>query len=115
MAFVKKSKGKKVLKRKRISQLDQDGINYIDYKDVDLLLKYINTHGRILPSKITAVSAKRQRLLTVAIKRAREMALIPYKRERVRSNRPLMGKRGDRQAHSEGQKPQTPEATASEE
>lgn len=82
------SRGKKPLKRKRISQLDIEGVNYIDYKNTELLLKHVNSHGKILPSKITGVSAKRQRMLALAIKRAREMALIPYAKERIRSNRP---------------------------
>ena len=50
----------------------------IDYKDVKLLLRFISERGKIVPSRITAVSAKRQRELTKAIKRARFLALIPY-------------------------------------
>jgi small subunit ribosomal protein S18 len=50
----------------------------IDYKDVKLLQRFISERGKIVPSRITAVSAKKQRLLAVAIKRARFMALLPY-------------------------------------
>jgi small subunit ribosomal protein S18 len=50
----------------------------IDYKDVKLLQRYISERGKIVPSRITAVSAKKQRELSRAIKRARFMALIPY-------------------------------------
>lgn len=50
----------------------------IDYKDVRLLHRYVSERGRIVPSRITAVSAKSQRALTSAIKRARFMALLPY-------------------------------------
>lgn len=50
----------------------------IDYKDVRLLQRYVSERGRIVPSRITAVSAKSQRALTSAIKRARFMALLPY-------------------------------------
>jgi small subunit ribosomal protein S18 len=50
----------------------------IDYKDVKLLQRYISEKGKIVPARITAVSAKKQRILSVAIKRARFMALIPY-------------------------------------
>ena len=50
----------------------------IDYKDVRLLQRYISERGKIVPSRITAVSAKKQRLLAQAIKRARFLSLLPY-------------------------------------
>jgi small subunit ribosomal protein S18 len=50
----------------------------IDYKDVKLLQRFISERGKIVPSRITAVSSKKQRLLATAIKRARFMALLPY-------------------------------------
>ena len=50
----------------------------IDYKDVRLLGRYISERGKIVPSRITAVSAKKQRHLALAIKRARFLALLPY-------------------------------------
>ena len=50
----------------------------IDYKDVRLLQRYVSERGKIVPSRITAVSAKKQRELAKAIKRARFMALLPY-------------------------------------
>ena len=50
----------------------------IDYKDVKLLQRYISERGKIIPSRISAVSAKRQRELSKAIKRARFLALMPY-------------------------------------
>jgi small subunit ribosomal protein S18 len=50
----------------------------IDYKDVKLLQRFISERGKIVPSRITAVSNKKQRLLANAIKRARFMALLPY-------------------------------------
>jgi small subunit ribosomal protein S18 len=50
----------------------------IDYKDVKLLQRFISERGKIVPSRITAVSAGKQRLLAKAIKRARFMALLPY-------------------------------------
>lgn len=50
----------------------------IDYKDVKLLQRYISERGKIVPSRITAVSAKKQRELARAIKRARFLALLPY-------------------------------------
>jgi small subunit ribosomal protein S18 len=50
----------------------------IDYKDVKLLQRYISEKGKIVPARITAVSAKKQRVLSIAIKRARYMELLPY-------------------------------------
>lgn len=50
----------------------------IDYKDVDLLRKYVTERGKILPRRITGLTAKQQRELTRSIKRARQLALLPY-------------------------------------
>ena len=50
----------------------------IDYKDVKLLQRYVSERGKIVPSRITAVSAKKQRELSQAIKRARHLGLLPY-------------------------------------
>ena len=50
----------------------------IDYKDTKMLQRFISERGKIVPSRITAVSTRKQRLLAVAIKRARFMALLPY-------------------------------------
>jgi small subunit ribosomal protein S18 len=50
----------------------------IDYKDVKLLQRYVSEKGKIVPARITAVSAKKQRLLAQAIKRARHLSLLPY-------------------------------------
>jgi small subunit ribosomal protein S18 len=50
----------------------------LDYKDVKLLQRYVSEKGKIVPARITAVSAKKQRLLGQAIKRARHLALLPY-------------------------------------
>jgi len=60
------------------------GFEYIDYKDVDTLKRFINDQGKILPRRVTGTSAKYQRQLSVAIKRAREMALLPYIAENIR-------------------------------
>jgi small subunit ribosomal protein S18 len=50
----------------------------LDFKDVKLLQRYVSEKGKIVPARITAVSAKKQRLLSIAIKRARHLALLPY-------------------------------------
>ncbi|HEX6257904.1 MAG TPA: 30S ribosomal protein S18 [Candidatus Saccharimonadales bacterium] len=51
---------------------------YFDYKDAKTLLRYVNAYGQIEPASKTGLSAKQQRQLTVAIKRARHLALIPF-------------------------------------
>jgi small subunit ribosomal protein S18 len=56
----------------------QNNINHIDFKDVDLLKKFINPHGRMIARKRTGVSAKNQRKLAISIKRARFMGLLPF-------------------------------------
>jgi small subunit ribosomal protein S18 len=56
----------------------QNNIDTIDYKDIDILKKFINPHGRIMSKKRTGVSSKNQRKLALAIKRARFMALMPF-------------------------------------
>lgn len=64
-------------KRKRCP-FTQAGIKEIDYKDINTLTKFITERGKILPRRITGVSAHHQRLLAAAIKRARHMALLPF-------------------------------------
>jgi small subunit ribosomal protein S18 len=56
----------------------QNNINHIDYKDTEILKKFLNPHARLMARKRTGVSAKNQRKLATAVKRARFMALIPY-------------------------------------
>ena len=64
--------------RKRYCRFTAEGIKEIDYKDLDLLKQYITETGKIVPSRITGTSAKYQRQLETAIKRARYLALLPY-------------------------------------
>ena len=65
-------------RRKKVDPFLGDRINQIDYKDVTLLKKFISERGKILPRRVTGTSAKAQRKLTTAIKRARTIALLPY-------------------------------------
>jgi len=65
-------------RRKKTCPFSGAGAPKIDYKDVKLLQRFISERGKIVPSRITAVSTKKQRLLANAIKRARFMALLPY-------------------------------------
>ncbi|MGI5368374.1 30S ribosomal protein S18 [Streptomyces sp. A244] len=64
--------------KNRPNPLDQAGITYIDYKDTDLLRKFISDRGKIRSRRVTRVSSQQQRRLAKAIKNAREMALLPY-------------------------------------
>ena len=59
-------------------------VEYVDYKDVELLKRFLNEQGKMLPRRITGVSAKYQRQLTRAVKRARHLALIPFVADAVR-------------------------------
>jgi len=65
-------------KRRKRCPFTSAGIKHIDYKDVDTLTKFITGRGKILPRRITGVSARYQRQLSNAIKRARHMALLPF-------------------------------------
>ncbi|MBP5245843.1 MAG: 30S ribosomal protein S18 [Clostridiales bacterium] len=65
-------------KRKKICNFCAEKAEYIDYKDAVKLRKYVSERSKILPRRITGTCAKHQRELTIAIKRARHIALIPY-------------------------------------
>ena len=65
-------------KQKKYCRFQKSGIKYIDYKDPDFLLKFVNEQGKILPRRLTGTSLKYQRKVAVAIKRARHLALMPY-------------------------------------
>ena len=65
-------------RRRKTCPFSGDNAPKIDYKDTKLLQRYISERGKIVPSRITAVSAKKQRELATAIKRARFLALLPY-------------------------------------
>ena len=64
--------------RRKVCPFSGENAPKIDYKDIKLLQRYMSERGKIVPSRITAVSAKKQRELARAIKRARVLALLPY-------------------------------------
>ncbi|SDJ56306.1 30S ribosomal protein S18 [Salimicrobium halophilum] len=68
-------------RRKKVCYFTANGITHIDYKDTELLKRFISERGKILPRRVTGTSAKYQRKLTKAIKRSRQMALLPYSAE----------------------------------
>lgn len=65
-------------RRPKSSYYCNDKLGFRDYKDIERLRKYISERGKIIPRRVTGNSAKHQRQLTVSIKRARFMALLPY-------------------------------------
>ncbi len=69
---------KPFFRRKKSCPFSGAGAPVIDYKDVRLLSRFLSERGKIVPSRITAVSGKKQRELAKAIKRARFLALLPY-------------------------------------
>ncbi|MGI6553175.1 MAG: 30S ribosomal protein S18 [Clostridia bacterium] len=64
--------------RKRVCSFCVDKLETIDYKDVSRLRRYITERGKILPRRVTGNCARHQRMLTLAIKRARNIALLPF-------------------------------------
>ena len=65
-------------RRRRISRLSAEKVDYIDYKDVKLLQSFIAENGKIMPRRLTGVTSQQQRKLVEAIKRARNLALLPF-------------------------------------
>ena len=65
-------------KDKKYCRFQKSGIKYVDYKDADWLLGFLNEQGKILPRRLTGTSLKYQRKVSVAVKRARHLALLPY-------------------------------------
>lgn len=68
-------------RRKKRCYFTDNKIKYIDYKDVELLKRFISDRGKILPKRVTGTKSKFQAPLSVAIKRARHMALLPFVKE----------------------------------
>lgn len=64
--------------QKKYCRFKKYGIKYVDYKDPDFLLKFLNEQGKILPRRLTGNSMKFQRKVGTAVKRARHLALLPY-------------------------------------
>lgn len=65
-------------KTKKYCRFKKSGIKYIDYKDPDYLAAFVNEQGKLLPRRLTGTSLKYQRKVSVAVKRARHLALMPY-------------------------------------
>src|SRR5438132_11456280 len=75
----KKDKGQRALfRRRKFCRFTADKVEWIDYKDVEVLKDFVNETGKIIPARITGTAAGYQRQLSEAIKRARFLALVPY-------------------------------------
>ncbi|OAH11387.1 30S ribosomal protein S18 [Streptomyces jeddahensis] len=74
----RKGDRKPTSRKSRPNPLDQAGVTYVDYKDTDLLRKFISDRGKIRSRRVTRVTVQQQRQISRAIKNAREMALLPY-------------------------------------
>ena len=74
-------KKKRSLSRTKVCRLTVDRVEFIDYKDIAMLKHYITERGKIIPRRITGATARHQRMLTSAIKLARQIALLPYTAE----------------------------------
>jgi small subunit ribosomal protein S18 len=64
--------------KKKYCRFKKNGIKFIDYKDADFLLKFVNDQGKILPRRLSGNSLKFQRKISTAVKRARQIALLPF-------------------------------------
>ena len=71
-------KKKSMFKRRKVCRFTVEKIEYVDYKDVKLLQQYILERAKILPRRISGNSARHQRMVAMAIKRARHLALLPF-------------------------------------
>ncbi len=68
----------KFFRRRKYCRFTVEGIEEVDYKDIDLLKDFVGETGKIIPSRITGTKARYQRQLSTAVKRARYLALLPY-------------------------------------
>lgn len=66
------------IKKDKYCRFKKSGIKYVDYKNPDFLLKFINEQGKILPRRVTGTSQKYQKKVNKAVKRARHLAILPY-------------------------------------
>jgi small subunit ribosomal protein S18 len=67
-----------LFRRRKFCRFTAEGIKEVDYKDINILKDFINENGKIIPARITGTKARYQRQLSVAVKRARFLALLPY-------------------------------------
>ena len=66
------------VKKKKYCRFKKAGIKYVDYKDAELLKKFLNEQGKLLPRRLTGTSQKYQKKVATAVKRARHLAMLPF-------------------------------------
>jgi small subunit ribosomal protein S18 len=84
MAVMRREGGKGKRPHRKVCAFCLERIDYIDYKEVSRLRRYISERGKILPRRVTGTCAKHQRPLTLALKRARQIALLPFTTDTAR-------------------------------
>lgn len=88
-------------KRRKVSYLTIQKIYHVDYKDINILRRFINDRGKMLPSRQTGNTAKQQRMIARAIRRARELALLPFVVTEISAESRMPGMRRDRRDRPE--------------
>ncbi len=73
-----RTRDRSLFKRRKFCRFTAEGIKWVDYKDIDILKDFIGENGKLIPARITGTKAGYQRQLSVAVKRARFLALLPY-------------------------------------
>jgi small subunit ribosomal protein S18 len=105
-------------RRRKVSYLTTNKIDHVDYKEVNILRRFLNDRGKIIPSRQSGNTAKQQRMISEAIHRAREMALLPFVVSEMGTDRREFGPRreryGDRgpRRNDQGGEPATQSAAA---
>lgn len=102
--------------KKKVSILTQESVDYVDYKDVNLLRRFMSDRAKIRARRVTGNDSQQQATIAMAIKNAREMALLPYA-SRVTQQRGNRGERGERGIRADGPppRPTAPPPTGGEE
>ncbi|HHX15983.1 MAG TPA: 30S ribosomal protein S18 [Fibrobacter sp.] len=83
MSFEDKKQGSRV-RRKKTCWFTENNVLFIDYKDEKILRRFVSERGKIIPRRISGTSAKYQRMLNQAVKRARQMAILPFVADSIR-------------------------------
>src|SRR5438067_11985848 len=97
-------------RKKKVCKFCVEKMDFIDYKRADILSQFVQERGKILPRRMTGVCARHQRWLGVAIKRARNIALLPFSGSAAGSSAPRAVEAAKPQAHPPATPPATPQA-----
>ncbi len=102
--------------KKKISILTQESVDYVDFKDVNLLRRFMSDRAKIRARRVTGNDAQQQSTIAMAIKNAREMALLPYANRVTQQRGGRGGERGERGIRADGPppRPTAPPPTASD-